>query len=153
MVNVKGQEPASRGIPSKRALWFEYDNLPMPVTARWEAEDVLRIVFPPQLQRAQYEIAVKLVRFLASNDSVDGLALAEWQASEGIPNSTLRNLVIPKMVRIGMLGRERKNPTGQHDKDKKHHMVLKLSTRFGEAFRHVGGEWSALVEAWRVKRR
>ena len=146
-------EPASRGIPSKKSLWFEYSALPMPVTARWEAEDVLKLIFPPQAQAAQYEIACKLVRFLAERGEADGDSIAAWQAEQKIPNSTLRNLVIPKLVRVGMLSRERENPTGQDDKDKRHGMRLMLSTRFGEAFKHVGAEWVSLVETWKVKRK
>jgi len=146
-------EPASRGIPSRRALWLEYDKLPLPLSARWEAEDVLQIVFPPSVQKAQYDIALKLVRWLSEREEADGDALAGWMVSENVANSTLRNLVIPKMIRVGMLSRERRNPTGQESRDKKHKMVLRLSTRFGEALQHVGREWNALVETWRVKRR
>ncbi|MFH0922822.1 MAG: hypothetical protein V1811_02070 [Candidatus Micrarchaeota archaeon] len=153
MVKHKGEEPASRGIPSKKSLWFEYGKLPMAVTARWEYEDVLQLVFPPWAQRAQYDIAVKLVRFLSDKESVDGNELAHWAGERQIPNSTLRNLVIPKMIRTGLLARERVNPTGQTERDKKHKMVLMLSTRFGEALKHAGSEWSSLVETWRIKRK
>jgi len=148
-----GEAPASRGIPSKRSLWFDYGQLPMAVTARWEAEDFLKLVFPPQYQQAQFDIALKLVKLLCESEEVGGDALAEWAKREGVPNSTLRNLVIPKLYRVGMVARERKNPSGQDARDKRHRMVLKLSNRFGEAFRHVGGEWVSLVETWRVKRR
>ena len=147
------KSPASRGISSKKALWFEYDNLPMPLGARWELEDLLKIVFPPHLQKAQYEIAVELVRMIGEQGEVDGDYLAAWQHSRHISNSTLRNLVIPKLVRSGLLVRERKNPTGQSKKDSRHHMLLKLSNRFGEALKHVGQEWGTLVETFREKRR
>lgn len=125
----------------------------MTLTARWELEDFLKLVFPPQYQAAQYEIALKLMQFLSGREEADGDALAAWMEKEGVANSTLRNLVIPKLVRVGMLARERRNPTGSDLKDKRHHMVLKASNRFGEAFRHIGKEWSSVVETWRVKRR
>jgi hypothetical protein len=153
MVKQKGEEPASRGIPSKKSLWFEYSKLPMAVTARWEAEDVLQIVFPAWAQKAQYDIACKLVRFLSERDNADGDAIAQWAGERQIPNSTLRNLVIPKLIRCGLVSRERVNPTGETEKDKKHKMVLSLSTKFGESFKHIGGEWNALVETWKIKRR
>ncbi len=149
----KGKEPVSRGIPSRRALWFEYDKLPMSLNARWDAEDVLKLVFPPLVQRAQFDLAVKLIAFLKDKEAVNGDELAGWMAANGVPNSTLRNLVIPKMIRVGLLARERRNPSGQDARDKRHQMVLKLSARFGEAFKHVGSEWSALVETWRIKRK
>ena len=147
------KSPASRGISSKKALWFEYDNLPMSLGARWELEDLLKIVFPPHLQKAQYNIAVELVKMIGEQGEVDGDFLAAWQHSRQIPNSTLRNLVIPKLVRCGLLGRERQNPTGQTKKDSRHHMVLKLSNRFGEALKHMGMEWTTLAETFKEKRR
>jgi len=148
-----GESPASRGIPSKRSLWFDYGQLPMAVTARWEAEDFLKLVFPPQYQRAQYDIAVKLVHLLGEHEEIGGDELATWMQANGVPNSTLRNLVIPKLYRVGMVARERRNPTGQDLKDKRHRMVLKLSNRFGEALKHIGGEWVSLVETGRIKRK
>ncbi|MFA4946022.1 MAG: hypothetical protein WC607_00565 [Candidatus Micrarchaeia archaeon] len=148
-----GESPATRGIPSKRSLWFDYGQLPMSLGARWEPEDFLKLVFPPQYQAVQYEIALKLLHFLSEREEADGDALATWMEKEGVANSTLRNLVIPKLVRTGMVARERRNPTGQDDRDKRHAMVLKASNRFGEAFKHVGSEWTSLVETWRVKRR
>ena len=153
MVKSKGEGPASRGIPSRRALLLNYNKPPMPWSARWEKEDVLKLVFPPELQEAQYGIALKLVSFLSSKESANGDELAGWAQDNGVPNSTLRNLVIPKMIRVGLLARERVNPTGQGDKDKRHRMVLKLSKRFGEAMQHAGREWNSLVETWRVKRK
>lgn len=147
------RSPASRGISSKKALWFEYDKLPMSLGARWEMEDVLKLVFPPHLQKAQYAIAVSLVNILGEEGEVNGDTIAAWQHSRQIPNSTLRNLVIPKMVRCGLIARERQNPTGQTNKDKRHHMVLKLSSRFGEAFKHIGSEWNTLVETLKEKRK
>ncbi|MBI5036678.1 hypothetical protein HZC09_05035 [Candidatus Micrarchaeota archaeon] len=144
--------PLSRGLPSRKSLLFEYAKLPMSLNARWEAEDVLKLVFPPHLQKVQYEIAIKLIAYMKAHGEIDGHALSEWQRSEGIANSTLRNLVIPKLVRCGFLARERRYPTGQEDKDKRHKMVLTLSARFGEALQHIGKEWSSLVETWKIKR-
>ncbi len=148
----KSLEPASRGIPSKESLWFSYAKLPMAVTARWEVEDVLKLVFPPQYKGKQYDAALKLIQQLSKSEQMDGDALAKWQEENKIANSTLRNLVIPRLIAVGMLARERMNPTGQTDKDKRHAMVLKLSLRFGEAMQHVGQQWNSIVETWRVKR-
>ncbi len=144
--------PRTRGLPSRKSLLFEYSKLPMSLGARWEAEDVLKLLFPPHLQEVQYGIAVKLVAALKEAGEMDGRQLAEWQQQQGAANSTLRNLVIPKMVRCGLLSRERRNPSGQDEKDKRHKMVLKLSTRFGEALQHIGREWNSLVETWKIKR-
>ncbi len=144
--------PKSRGIPTKKALLFEYGKLPMSLSARWEAEDVLKMLFPPHMQSVQYSIAVRLLSALGQAGEMDGRALSKWQGENGVANSTLRNLVIPKLVRFGLLARERQNPSGQSDKDKRHHMVLKPSLRFGEALQHIGREWSSLVQTWRIKR-
>ncbi len=147
------KSPASRGISSKKALWFEYDKLPMSLGARWELEDLLKIIFPPHLQQAQYTIAVSLLKLVGENGEADGDLLAAWQHSKNIPNSTLRNLVIPKLIRCGLISRERKNPTGQTKKDNRHQMVLRLSSRFSEALKHIGQEWGTLVETYKEKRR
>ncbi|MBI5228708.1 hypothetical protein HY991_01260 [Candidatus Micrarchaeota archaeon] len=143
----------AKGIPAKRAIWFEYDRLPMPTTARWEYQDILKLVFPPVAQRAQYEIAGKLVLLLSRREEADGNVIAEWAKEEQIPNSTLRNLVIPKLIRVGILARERVAPTGLTEKDKRRPMILKLSTKFGDALKHIGEEWTSIVETWRVKRK
>jgi hypothetical protein len=148
-----GESPASRGIPAKKSLLFEYGQLPMTLTARWEAEDFLKLIFPPEYQATQYDVALKLMLFISEREETDGDDLAGWMQKEGVANSTLRNLVIPKLVRVGMLARERRNPTGADSRDKRHRMVLKASNRFGSAFQHIGREWSSVVETWRVKRR
>lgn len=149
----KSGEPASRGIPSKESLWFHYNKLPMSLQARWESEDIIKLIFPPQFKKAQFEIAGKLLSHLSSVEEATGDDVAEWATRNNIPMSTLRNLVIPRMIACGFLARERKNPTGQTDKDKRHEMVLRVSTKFGEALRHIGGEWTSIVETWKVKRK
>ncbi|MBU1197419.1 hypothetical protein KJ765_02800 [Candidatus Micrarchaeota archaeon] len=152
-LTTKRLEPASRGIPSKESLWFAYSKLPMSTEARWEPDDILKLVFPPQYKRSQYDIALKLLKHLSEREQLTGDELAAWQAQQHIPNSTLRNLVIPRLIAVGLIARERRNPTGQTEKDKRHHMVLKTSKRFGEAFKHIGEQWNAMVETWRVKRK
>lgn len=149
----KTKAPPSRGIKSKEALHFVYDKLPMSLNARWEAEDVLKIVFPPHLQRAQYEIALKLILFLKDKEEASGHEVTEWAKAHNVPNSTLRNLVIPKLKKMGLIALGRRNPTGTDKKDKRHPMVLTLSKRFGEALQHIGKQWSELVETWRAKRK
>jgi hypothetical protein len=149
----KNMEPASRGIPSKESIWFHYHKLPMSLQARWETEDVLKLVFPPQYKKAQFEIGGKLLLYLASVEEASGDQVADWAQKNSIPTSTLRNLVIPRMIACGLLARERINPTGMTDKDKRHEMVLKVSTKFGEALKHIGGEWTSIVETWKVKRK
>ncbi len=144
--------PRTRGLPSRKSLLFEYGKLPMSLGARWEADDILKLLFPPHLQAVQYDIAVKLLKHVSQVGEMDGKAISAWQKENGAANSTLRNLVIPKLVRCGLLARERRNPTGQDEKDKRHKMVLKASARFGEALQHIGKEWSSLVETWRIKR-
>ena len=144
--------PATRGIPSKESVFFVYSKLPMSLEARWEVEDILKIIFPPQYKKSQYDLAVKLVKFLGEKGELSGEELSVWIKTKGISESTLRNLVIPRLVSGGMIARERSNPTGQTDKDKRHEMRLKLSTRFGEAFKHVGSEWNGIVQAWRLKK-
>lgn len=147
-----GQTPASRGLPSKSAIRFEYDKLPLPVTARWDYDDVLKIIFPPELQAAQYELAKKVILLVKEKGHLSGDDLGDWASKNNIPNSTLRNLVIPKLIRVGMLSRERQNPSGQTNQDKKHRMILKISTKFGEAFQHIGKEWNGIIESWKLKK-
>lgn len=151
--NTKKREgPATRGIPSKESIHFVYSKLPMSLEARWEVEDILKIIFPPQYKKSQYELAVKLVKLLGEKERLNGEQLSEWIKQNSVSESTLRNLVIPRLVGVGMIARERSNPTGQTDKDKRHEMNLKLSTRFGEALKHVGNEWNGIIQAWRIKK-
>jgi len=155
MSSVSGPQklPFSRGIPSKIALKFVYDDLPMSLEARWEAKDVLALIFPPELQKTQYEIAVNLINFLSTREGVSGQELNAWMLENKIANSTLRNLVIPKLVRVGILARSRRNPSGQGSKDERHPMLLSVSNRFGEALKHIGEEWTSLVNTWRFKQK
>lgn len=151
--NAKMREgPATRGIPSKESVYFVYSKLPMSLEARWEVDDILKIVFPPQYKKSQYNLAVKLVKFLGERGELNGEKLSDWIKQNSVSESTLRNLVIPRLVGVGMIVRERIDPTGQTDKDKRHEMNLKLSTRFGEAFKHIGSEWNGIIQAWRIKK-
>lgn len=150
-MHVQPKQIASRGLPSKKSIQLEYDKLPVPLNIRWEYNDVLQLIFPEQLQKAQYEIASKLIKLLKEKIRVRGQEVSEWAINNNIPNSTLRNLVIPKLIRTGLIVRERINPSGQTNQDKRREMVLTLSSKFGNMLIHIGKEWNYIVDTARFK--
>jgi len=140
-----------RSIPSKESLWFNYKKLPKRPDQRWEIEDVIQLVFPKEFLPKQHEIAVELIKFMLpyhKEGGVYGNQIESFRKEKGFSNATLRNLVIPKLVRIGLLTRERVNPTGQTHKDKRHRMKLKLSHKFDMSLQRIGLQLETIIKTY-----
>jgi hypothetical protein len=135
-----------KSMPSGESLWFNYDKLPKKIKQRWELDDVLELIFPKEFNPAQKDIASKLIKTMLNKpEGLSGEEIEEFRKANEISNATLRNLVIPKLVRIGLISRERDSPTGQTNKDKHHMMIIKLSESFGNALKKIGEEINSII--------
>lgn len=112
---------------------------------RWDLEDVINHIFPESYQERSNEYACKLVDFVLENpDGVRKDMLSRFLDKEGIPQSTAYNVVIPKLVKFGVLQREREE--NQSDPGKGWYMVLKPSRSFSSHLEKLAKEWKSLYK-------
>ena len=112
---------------------------------RWELKDILNHVFPMEYQEKSHEYALKLVNFLLKNPGgIDKKDLSKFLNSEGIPNSTLYNIVIPKLVKIGMI--ERRRETNASNPGKGWFLILKPSMAFSSHLSKLAAEWRSICK-------
>ncbi|RLJ03598.1 MAG: hypothetical protein DRP11_00205 [Candidatus Aenigmatarchaeota archaeon] len=136
-------------LKSKESLYFpsvregKWKNIDPDI--RWSLEDVLNHVFPRGYQERSYEYSVELMRFILDNPKgVDKRMLSEFLKTRKIPPSTLYNVIIPKLVRFGLL--ERRREPSQSRPSKGWYMVLKPSISFSTHLGKLASEWRSIYK-------
>ncbi|GEM_PF-1356643 len=143
-VPVKGET-----LKSKESLFFpsvQSDDWPsIDGDIRWDLEDVINHIFPEEYQERSNEYASKLVDYVLSNpEGVDKDMLSDFLEKEGIPSSTAYNVVIPKLVKFGILQRERE--AVESDPGRGWFMVLKPSNSFSSHLEKLAKEWKSIFK-------
>ncbi len=112
---------------------------------RWDLEDIINHIFPEEYQERSNKYASKLVDFVLSNpDGVDKDMLSDFLESQGIPSSTAYNVVIPKLVKFGILQRERESV--ESDPGRGWFMILKPSKSFSSHLEKLAREWKSICK-------
>ncbi len=143
-VPVKGET-----LKSKESLFFpsvQTDKWP-PIDGdiRWDLENVINHIFPEDYQERSNKYATKLVDFVLSNPGgVDKDMLSDFLEKEGIPSSTAYNVVIPKLVKFGILSRERESV--ESDPGRGWFMVLRPSVSFSSHLEKLASEWKSIYK-------
>ncbi|MFP4117036.1 MAG: hypothetical protein ACLFQ8_02980 [Candidatus Aenigmatarchaeota archaeon] len=81
---------------------------------------------------------------LSNSDGVDKDILSDFLENEGIPSSTAYNVVIPKLVKFGILQRERE--AVESDPGRGWFMVLKPSKSFSSHLEKLANEWRSIYK-------
>jgi len=118
--NPNPKRPSSGGIPSGESLWVP-SHYGKDLKARggldktvfWDVSDVMDFVFPEKFQPTYHAVACKLIAFILKKGYVGKKDISAFMKEHGISKPTLENKVIPKLVRLGLLKRERENRVGK----------------------------------------
>ncbi|MFB6089255.1 MAG: hypothetical protein ABEK36_05745 [Candidatus Aenigmatarchaeota archaeon] len=143
-VPIKGET-----LKNKESLYFpsvqgnDWKNIDKDI--RWGLEDIINHVFPEKYQTRSNEYAGKLMRFVVENpEGVDKNMLGKFLEDNDIPESTAYNVVIPKLVRFGLLEREREE--NESNPSRGWYMILKPSISYSSHLSKLASEWKSLYK-------
>ena len=155
MANLKPKPRASTGIPAADSLWLP-PHYGIEIKRKggldkavfWDVGDVVDFVFPRRYQPVYHQVSSDFVRLVLEKDWVTKKEIAEFLIQRGYSKSTLENKVIPKLVRFGMLKREREIKGGL---GKGRALILSDSMTFANYLERVAFAWNMLVSTSRKK--
>lgn len=141
--------PNEKRLKSKESLYYpsvlggKWKTLDPDI--RWELSDILNHVFPKEYQEKSYDYAQKLMRFLLeAPQGIDKKMLSDFIKGHEIPVSTLYNVVIPKLVKLGLI--ERRRESNVSNPGKGWFLILKPSMAFSSHLSKLANEWRSLYK-------
>lgn len=140
----------SHGVPGKETIWFPSNEKwnSTKDTVRWELEDIIQHIYPKQYQLVYHAVALEIMRSLLENpNGIDGDMLGKWISEKKISKATFYNRVLPHLIDIGMIKRERIHG------EKGRKMVLYPSERFSICLKKLCSEWTSQVDTARERKR
>jgi hypothetical protein len=156
MGNPSPKAPASSGIPVSDSLWLpphygvelkKKGGLDKAVF--WDASEVVDFVFPKRYQPVYHRVAADFISMVLERDWVTKKEIGEFLSKTGYSKSTLENRVIPKLVRFGLIKREREIE-GKLGKGRA--LILSESLTFTTYLERVAFAWNMLVNTGRKKK-
>ena len=134
------------GIPSEDQLYLPrkdtLDDLlkkqgAIRTSTSWNLEDVLQFVFPQRYRASYHGVAVSFLATLQKNGgSLTSREIGEFVEKTKVSKATFYNKVLPRLVRIGMVDRNRE-PTSNK-------MTVKWSNQFSIYLEKIAFEWKRL---------
>jgi hypothetical protein len=153
MGNPKPKPPASGGVPASESLWvpphYGADlkrKGGLDKTVYWDVGDVLDFVFPRRYQPTYHKVACDFIELVLERDWVTKKEIREFLTENGYSKSTLENKIIPKLVRFGLLKREREITAGL---GRGRALVLSESLTFTSYLERIALAWNMLVSTGR----
>lgn len=117
---------------------------------RWELTDVVNHVFPHEYQERSHDYAVKLLKLvLESPKGIDKGILSAFLQQHSIPPATAYNVIIPKLVRVGLL--ERRREVNASNPSRGWFLLLRPSPTFSAHLSKLAGEWKSLYKTSLIK--
>lgn len=156
--NPNPAPPSSRGIPSEESLWLprhygkevkEKGGLEEEII--WSTEDLVDFIFPKAYQPKYYKVAVEFINLVLENETVTKDEIGKFLSQKGYSRSTLENKIIPKMVRFGLVKREREIEDGSLRKGRS--LILSDSLTFTSYLTKIGAAWKSQVLTARHRRK
>jgi len=154
--NPDPRPPSSHGVPASETLWLPphygaevKGKGGMDKTVIWGTADLVDFIFPKKFQPKYHQVACDFIELLLSTDVVTKKEIAEFLKNTGHSKSTLENKIIPKLVRFGLIKREREIKAGL---GKSRALILTESLTFSNYLERVGLAWNMLVSTARQKR-
>lgn len=143
------QPPNEKRLKSKESLFYpsvlgsKWKTLDPDI--RWDLSDILNHVFPAEYQEKSYEYAQKLMTFLLENPGgIDKKIMSDFVKGHEIPVSTLYNIVIPKLVKLGLV--ERRRESNASNPGKGWFLILKPSVTFSSHLSKLADEWRSIYK-------
>ncbi len=142
---VKGERPKT-GIPSEDQLYLPrkdtLDDLlkkqgAIRTSTSWNLQDVLQFIFPEKYRKSYHAVALEFLATLQANGgSLTSTQIGEFVEKTKVSKATFYNKVLPRLVRVGMLDRNRE-PTSNK-------MTVKWSNQFALYLEKIAFEWKRL---------
>lgn len=157
--NPKPSPPSSRGIPSEESLYLprhygkevkEKGGFDEGII--WSIPDIVDFIFPKKYQPKYYLIAIDFITLVLEHEVVTKDEISGFLSSKNYSRSTLENKVIPKLVRFGLLKREREIE-GDRRLGRGRALVLSDSLSFSTYLRKISDAWRSQVLTARHKRK
>ena len=117
----------------------------------WSAEDVVDFIFPKAYQPKYYQVAVEFLNLVLENETVTKDEIGKFLKQKDYSRSTLENKIIPKLVRFGLVKREREIEEGKLGKGRS--LILSDSLTFTNYLAKIGQAWKSQVLTSRHKRK
>ncbi len=155
--NPNPKPPVSRGIPVAESLYLPKhygseikDKGGLEKTIIWEVDDIIDFIFPKRYQPTYFRVASGFVRLILELGRVTKKEISEFLDETGYSRSTLENRIIPKLVRFGLLKREREIEIGMR---RGRTLILNESLTFTNYLERIAFAWNMLVSTARQKRK
>jgi hypothetical protein len=156
--NPSPAPPSSRGIPSEESLYLP-KHYGKEVKGKggldeeiiWSIEDVVDFIFPKSYQPKYFKVSVDFVLLVLDKGTVTKDDISKFLSSKSYSRSTLENKIIPKLVRFGLLKREREIEDGMLGKGRA--LILSDSLTFSNYLKKIGDAWKSQVMTARHKRK
>ncbi|MBD3389312.1 MAG: hypothetical protein GF416_09450 [Candidatus Altiarchaeales archaeon] len=156
MGNPKPKPPASGGLPASESLWLppHYGGElrkkgGLDKTVYWDVEEVVDFIFPRRYQPTYHAVACDFLALVLERDYVMKKDIKDFLKAKNYSKSTLENKIIPKLVRFGLLKREREITSGL---GKGRALILSESLTFSNYLERIGFAWNMLVSTSRKKK-
>ena len=151
-----GMQPASRGIPSKEALWLSdirklRDQWKYGQNVQLEMEQILQIVFPDQYQAKYYEVSKAFMALLLEELELEGEQVGAFLRDNNFSKATFYNVILPRLRRVGMVKTERRRFHHSKSTQKHYQNIIRPSTQFSKFFGHLAREYESIVETAKAR--
>ena len=155
--NPDPKPPSSRGVPAGETLYLPKhygvelkEKGGLDKTIYWRVEDVADFIFPQKYQPKYHEVASELIKTVLEKDWVTKKEINKFLKDTGYSKSTLENKIIPKLVRFGLIKRQREIKAGL---GKGRSLILSESLTFTNYLERIGFAWNMLVSTSRKRQR
>lgn len=148
--------PKSHGVPASETLWLP-PHYGKDVKGKgglnkaiiWTVDDVVDFIFPKKYQPKYFEVSSKFLKIILERDWITKKEISKFLKDNDYSKSTLENKIIPKLVRFGLIKREREITGGL---GKGRALILSDSLTFTNYLERIGFGWNMLVSTARQKK-
>ncbi|MBD3261487.1 MAG: hypothetical protein GF334_07365 [Candidatus Altiarchaeales archaeon] len=155
--NPNPQGLPSRGIPSGESMWIPRhyggeikSKGGLDKTVYWGVPEVVDFIFPRKYQPKYHQVASDFIEMVLDRDWVTKKEISRFLAEKDYSRSTLENKIIPKLVRFGLVKRQRE-VKGKLGKGRG--LILSESLTFTNYVERIGFAWNMLVSTARAGER
>jgi predicted transcriptional regulator len=155
MANSNPKNLASRGIPTSESLWIPphygielKHKGGLDKSVFWEVSEIVDFIFPKRYQPVYHKVASEFLKMVLQEDWVTKKEIKGFLDRNGYSKSTLENKVIPKLVRFGLIKREREITVGM---GKGRALILSESMTFSNYLERIAFAWNMHVSTSRKK--
>lgn len=154
--NPEPKLPPTRGIPADESMWIPRhygkeirDKGGLDKAVIWSVEDIIDFIFPRRYQPTYFKVASDFVDLLLKNEVLTKKEISEFLKQGHYSRSTLENKIIPKLVRFGLIKREREL---EGSLKKGRSLLLSESLTFTNYLERIAFAWNSLVSTARRKK-